>query len=69
MKPATLERLDDLAVVARRLQDALDAERPDALLAAAALCRLAGDVAEMVHRLEGHAAALRGHGPQRQGEK
>jgi hypothetical protein len=29
MKTALVERLDDLAAVARRLQHVLDAERPD----------------------------------------
>jgi hypothetical protein len=31
--------------------------------------RLGGDVTEMVHRLQDHAAALRGQVPQRQGER
>jgi hypothetical protein len=66
VKPGTSQRLDNLAAVGRRLQHALDAERPDRLLAAAVLRRLAGDVAGMVQRLEGQVLALRRHGPQAQ---
>jgi hypothetical protein len=58
MKPALHESLSELIDSARRLQQVIDGERPHKLLAAAALCRLAGDVAEMVHRLEGHAKAI-----------
>jgi hypothetical protein len=60
MKPALHESLSELIAAARRLQDVLDAERPGRLLEAAALGRLAGDLAGMVQRLQGHAQALRG---------
>jgi hypothetical protein len=69
MKPAVHERLDDLIAAARRLQQMIDGERPDRLLEATVLSRLAGDVAEMVLRLQDHAAALRGQVPQGLGEK
>jgi hypothetical protein len=66
MKPAITERLDDLAVVARRLQHVLDTERPDAPLPAALLCRLARDVDDAVSRLQRHAEAISGAGAARQ---
>jgi hypothetical protein len=60
MKPAIHESLSQMIDAARRLQQVIDGARPDRLLEATVLGRLAGDVAEMVHKLEGHAAALRG---------
>ena len=60
MKPAIHESMSELIDAARRLQQVIEGERPDRLLEATVLSRLADDVAEMVHRLEGHAAALRG---------
>ena len=64
MKPAIHERLDDLAAVARRLQQALDAEWPDAPLSAILLCRLAIDVEAAVSRLERQAEAISGQARQ-----
>ena len=69
MKPAIYESLSELIDAARRLQQVIDGERPDRLLEATVLSRLAGDVAEMVLRLQDHAAALRGQVPQGLGEK
>jgi hypothetical protein len=60
MKPALHETLSELIAAARRVQEVLDAERPGRLLEAAALCRLAGDLADMVHRLREHARTLGG---------
>jgi hypothetical protein len=62
MKPALHESLSELIDAARRLQGVLDAERPGRLLEAAALGRLASDVAGMVQGLREHARTLGGHG-------
>jgi hypothetical protein len=58
MKPALHKSLSDLIDAARRLQHVIDGEPPDRLLAAAALGRLAGDLAAMVRRLQDHVDAL-----------
>jgi hypothetical protein len=67
MKLALVERLDNLATVARRLQHALGAERPDALLSAELLCQLATDVDHAVNRLEHLAGEISSQVRQRKG--
>jgi hypothetical protein len=58
MKPAISVRLDDLVAAARRLQHVIDAERPEAILPAALLCRLARDVDDAASRLQRQAEVI-----------